>query len=332
MKSITIRKPDDMHLHLRQGENMKIFAQAAAAVFARAVVMPNTVPPVNSSETLNSYKSEIQEAAPGFKPIMSFKLYRDMKTDEVFKLKEADAAVGKLYPAGATTNSEDGIRNWKDIKEALSAMEETGIVLSIHGEDPLSFSMDREKNYLPELFKIIENYPDLKVVFEHVSSKEGVKTVMEGGKNLAATVTPHHLLFTLDDLLGGMLNPLLFCKPVVKTPADRDAVQEAVLSGNSRFFFGSDSAPHPEKAKFGKSGSAGSYNTHAALPLLTSFFEKSGHLDMLENFTSRFGADFYGLDLNKELLILEKTSYKVPEMSGGAVPLMAGNTLEWKVR
>ena len=331
MKSIKIRKPDDMHIHLRQGENMKFYAQAAASVFARAVVMPNTIPPVNSAESLKLYEKEILKAAPGLKPLMTFKLYRDMKKDEVFELKNAGAAAGKLYPAGATTNSEDGIRDWKDIREALSAMEEAGIVLSIHGEDPQSFSMDREKDYLPELYKILENYPDLKVVFEHVSSKEGVKAVLEGGNKLAATVTPHHLLFTLDDLLGGMLNPLLFCKPVVKTPADRDAVQEAVLSGNSRLFFGSDSAPHPEKAKFGKSGSAGSYNTYAALPLLASFFEKSGCLDMMEDFTSRFGAEFYGMELNSGFITLEKSEYKVPELSGGSVPFMAGETLEWRV-
>ena len=190
MESVTIRKPDDMHLHLRQGENMKIYAELAASVFARALVMPNIIPPVNSTETLNSYKKDILKSAPGFNPLMTFKLFRNMKKDEVFKLKEAGATAGKLYPAGSTTNSEDGVRYWKDIKYALSAMEESGLVLSIHGEDPQSFSLDREKDYLPELFQILENYPDLKVVLEHVSSLEGVKAVIEGGKNLAATVTP----------------------------------------------------------------------------------------------------------------------------------------------
>ncbi len=331
MTAITIRKPDDMHIHLRQGENMKSYARSAASVFARALVMPNTIPPVNNAETLLSYKKEIMDAAPDLNPLMAFKLCRGMKKEEVFKLKSAGTIAGKLYPAGATTNSEDGVRNWKDIKDALSAMEEAGIVLSIHGEDPQVFSLDREKAYLPELFQILENYPDLEVVFEHVSSREGVKAVLGGGENLSATVTPQHLLFTLDDLLGGMLNPLLFCKPIVKTPDDRDAVQEAVLSGNSKFFFGSDSAPHPESAKFGTSGSAGSYNTHASLPLITSFFEKSGRLDLLEDFTSRFGAEFYGLSLNTETITLEKSPYKVPEISGASVPLMAGEILDWKI-
>ncbi len=331
LKTVTIRKPDDMHIHLRQGESMKDYAEAAASVFARALVMPNTLPPVNSASAMTSYRREILDAVPGFKPLMTFKLYRGMGKDEVFSLKESGACTGKLYPAGATTNSDDGVRSWKEISEALSAMEESGLVLSIHGEKPESFCLDREKDYIPELYQILDNFPDLRVVFEHVSGREGVKAVLEGGGNLAATVTPQHLLFTLDDLLGGMLNPLLFCKPVVKTPYDREAVQEAVLSGSSKFFFGSDSAPHPENTKFARKGSAGCYNTHAAIPLITSFFEKNDKLDMLENFVSRFGAEFYQLELNSGSISIEKSPYKVPEKSGDAVPFMAGKELEWKV-
>ena len=331
MKKITIRKPDDMHIHLRQGEHFSIYVKACSDIYARAVVMPNTLPPVNTAETLESYRSSILKVSPSFTPLMTFKLYRGMKKNEVFKLKKAGAKAGKLYPEGATTNSEDGVRSWKDIKEALSAMSETGIILSIHGENPQSFSLDREKDYLPELFEILENFPDLKIVLEHVSSSEGVKAVIEGGEKLAATVTPHHLLFTLDDLIGGMLNPDLFCKPLVKRPEDRDFIQETVLSGNSRFFFGSDSAPHPEKAKFGRSGSAGTFNTHASIPLLASFFEKAGRLDLFENSVSRFGAEFYALDLNRELITLEKSGYTVPETSGGAHPLMGGETLDWRI-
>ncbi len=331
MNKITIRKPDDMHIHLRQGENMKSYAQAAESYYARALIMPNTVPPVNSASSLISYRNKVQEAAPSLIPLMAFKLYRGMGKEDVYKLKEAGAVAGKLYPAGATTNSEDGVRNWKEIRDALSAMSEAGIMLSVHGEKPESFSLDREKDYLSELYEIMNNFPDLKIVFEHVSSREGVKAVLEGGENLSATVTPHHLLYTLDDLLGGMLNPHFFCKPVVKTPSDRAAVQEAVLSGNSKFFFGSDSAPHPENAKFGKSGSAGIYITHASLPLLASFFEKSGCMDMLENFTSRFGAEFYGLELNRGTITLEMSPWSVPEISGGSVPFMAGENLDWKI-
>ncbi len=331
MEKITIRKPDDMHIHLRQGEHFKSYVRACSDIYSRAVVMPNTLPPVNSSETLENYRKNILREAPGFTPLMTFKIYRGMKKEEVFSLKKSGAAAGKLYPEGSTTNSGDGVRSWKEIKEALSAMSEAGIILSIHGENPNSFSLDREKDYLPELFEIIDSYPDLKVVFEHVSSAEGVKAVLSGGKNLAATVTPHHLLYTLDSLLGGMLVPGLFCKPVIKTPEDRDSIQEAVLSGNSRFFFGSDSAPHPEKAKFGKKGSAGIYNTHASIPLITSFFEKTGHLDMLENFVSRFGAEFYGLPLNTGTVTLEKKGYMVPEISGGSSPLMGGEVLDWGI-
>jgi dihydroorotase len=210
-------------------------------------------------------------------------------------------------------------------------MAEAGIILSIHGEKPASFSLDREKDYLPELFAIIDKFPDLKVVFEHVSSKAGVNAVLSGGKNLSATITAHHLLYTLDNLLGGSLKPNFFCKPIVKRPEDRDTIQEAVLSGNSKFFFGSDSAPHLESAKFAKQGSAGIYISHASIPLVTSFFEKSEKLPLMENFLSRFGAQFYNLELNKGSITLEKSGYKVPESSGGSIPFMAGEMLDWNI-
>lgn len=331
MDTITIRKPDDMHIHLRQGEYFESYVKSCSAVFARAVVMPNTLPPVNSPESLKKYREEILTFAPGFTPLMTFKLYRGMKKDEVFQLKKAGAYAGKLYPEGTTTNSQDGVRNWNEIAEALSAMAEAGIILSIHSENPRSFSLDREKDYLSELFEIIDKFPDLKIIFEHVSSKEGIKAVLSGGENLSATVTAHHLLYTLDDLLGGSLKPNFFCKPIVKRPEDRDAIQEAVLSGNSKFFFGSDSAPHPESAKFSKSGSAGIYITHASLPLIASFFEKSGKLRFMENFLSRFGAEFYSLELNRGSITLEKSPYKVPESSGGSFPFMGGEVLEWNI-
>ncbi len=320
-----------MHLHLRQDEILKTCAPESARWFARALVMPNTLPAVNSAERLIKYRDEITKAAPGFHPLMSFKLCPGMTGKEVDALADAGAVAGKLYPEGSTTNSQDGVKSWKEIDEALSAMQNRGIVLSIHGEKPDSFVLDREKDYLPELFAIIEHCPDLKIVFEHLSSKEGIRAVAEGPSNLAGTITAHHLYLTLDDLIGGGINPHNFCKPVVKTPEDREAVRNAALSGNSKFFFGSDSAPHPEQSKLSPKGSAGIYSAPAALPLLVSFFEKNSSLDRLENFTSVYGARFYSLPLNTCSISLDKRGYAIPASVSGIVPFMAGHRLEWNI-
>ena len=324
-----------MHLHLRQGEILKVCAPESAKWFERALIMPNTTPPINNMERLRNYKKEIEEAVcrknGNFTPLMSFKLYPDMKEEEVIKLAEAGAIAGKLYPAGSTTNSEDGVKSWEQIKEALSAMSRLGIVLSIHGEKPDSFVLDREKNYLPELFKIIEHYPKLRIALEHVSSIEGVNAVLTGPATLGATITVHHLLLTLDDLIGAGIDPHNFCKPVVKTPKDKDAIQNAALSGNSKFFFGSDSAPHPEQQKLKTAGSAGIFSAPAAIPLLVSFFEKNGSKELLENFTSKYGAEFYKLPLNKSSITLERRENKIPERLLDIIPFMAGSKIEWDI-
>ena len=334
-----------MHLHLRQGEILKICAPLSAKWFERALIMPNTTPPVNNAEKLISYKKEIEEAVlrtrdankdsgilkGDFTPLMSFKLYPGMKEEEVVKLSKAGAIAGKLYPEGSTTNSQDGIKSWKQIEEALSAMSKLGIVLSIHGEKPGSFVLDREKDYLPQLFKIIERYPDLKIVLEHVSSAKGVNAVLNGPAALGATITVHHLLITLDDVIGAGINPHNFCKPVVKTPKDRDAVRNAALSGNKKFFFGSDSAPHAESSKLKAGGSAGIFSAASAIPLLVSFFEKNGSKELLENFISRYGAEFYKLPLNKSSITLERKENKIPERFSDIIPFMAGSSIEWDI-
>jgi len=327
----SIRKPDDMHLHLRQGEILKVCAPESAKWFQRALIMPNTTPPINNMERLINYRKEIEEAAKNFTPLMSFKLYPGMKEDEVIKLSEAGAVAGKLYPEGSTTNSEDGVKTWKQIEEALCAMNKLGVILAIHGEKPDSFVLDREKDYLPELFQIIEHYPDLKIVLEHVSSAEGVNAVINGPTTLGATITIHHLLITLDDLLGGSIIPHNFCKPVVKTPKDREAIQNAALSGNKKFFFGSDSAPHPESLKLKNGGNAGIFSAPAAFPLLVSFFEKNGSRELLENFTSRYGAEFYNLPLNSSSITLVRKENKVPERFYDIVPFMAGAAIGWDI-
>ncbi len=331
MDKITIRKPDDMHLHLRQGEAMAVYVQETAAVFQRAVVMPNTIPPVSTVETLRSYRKEIESAAKGFTPLMTFKILPGMKGEEVAALKKAGALIGKYYPAGATTNAEDGISSLEQIRDVLSAMEEEGLVLSIHGEDPEAPILEREIRFFPHIEKILKEYPRLKVVMEHLSCKESLDFLSAMPERLAGTVTAHHLLFTLDDLMGGNFQPHLFCKPVVKTEKDRIALVEAVMGKNPRLFFGSDSAPHPKGKKESGSASAGVFTSPVVMPLMVELFENEGAIQFLEAFVSEFGARFYGLPLNEEKLTMVKEAWTVPDLIGGAVPLMAGKPLSWRV-
>lgn len=330
MKKVEIRKPDDFHIHLRQGDLLRMTVPHCSAYYARAIVMPNTIPPVDSVSSMEEYRRQINEIDPGFEPLMTFKLLKNMAEDEIRSLKKAGAIAGKLYPAGATTNSDDGITDWRDIAGLLKVMEEEGLILSIHGEDPSVFSLDREKAYIPEILEICRNYPDLKVVFEHLSSAEGVEAVKEGPDNLAGTITVHHLLLTLDDVIGGALNPHNFCKPVLKRPEDRKAIQEVVLEGNGKFFFGSDSAPHSSDKKH--QGAAGAYTAPVTLPLLADFFDEKGKLDLLENFTSRFGAEFYGLPLNREKITLTEKSWTMPDKYGDVVPFFASEKINWTVK
>lgn len=332
MRTIEITRPDDFHIHLRQGAMLGLTVPHCAAHFARAIVMPNTLPPVDSADKLKQYRDEILSISGGtFAPLMTFKLLKSMKPGEIGRMKDAGAVAGKLYPAGATTNSEDGIQGWLDIEDLLKEMEELGLVLSIHGEDPSVYSMDREKAYIPEILVICEKFPGLKVVFEHLSSREGVDAVLSGPENLSGTVTVHHLLMTLDDVIGVALNPHNFCKPVLKSPSDRDAIQKAVLSGNRKIFFGSDSAPHPLEKKENGTGSAGSYSSPVALAALAEFFDDRNSLDKLENFVSVYGADFYGLPRNKGKIRLSDVGWVVPEIYGKVKPLFAGKKMKWKV-
>ncbi|MBN2657487.1 MAG: dihydroorotase [Spirochaetales bacterium] len=330
MKRIEIRKPDDFHIHLRQGELLKMTVPHCSAYFSRAVVMPNTIPPIDSASTLEEYRRQIVEIDPGFNPLMTFKLLKNMKESDVRALKKAGAIAGKLYPAGATTNSTDGITDWRDIAGLLKVMEEEQLVLSIHGEDPSVYSLDREKAYIPEILEICRKFPGLKVVFEHLSSAEGIQAVAEGPDNLAGTITVHHLLLTLDDVIGGALNPHNFCKPVLKGPEDRKAIQKVVLEGNRKFFFGSDSAPHSAAKK--QEGAAGSYSAPVSLALLAEFFDGCGKLPMLEDFVSRFGAEFYGMPLNEERIELAEESWIVPEAYGEVIPFFASKVIRWIVK
>ncbi|MDC7241245.1 MAG: dihydroorotase, partial [Spirochaetales bacterium] len=331
MKTLTLRKPDDLHLHLRQGDVMGEYARESARSFARGLVMPNTLPPVCDPAGMLKYKKEIEKEAPGFEALMAFKLLPGMDPGIVAEMKKAGALIGKLYPAGATTNAEDGISSYRQIRDVLAAMEEEGMVLSIHGEHPEAPVLEREISYLKELKDIIRDFPKLKIVLEHLSCRESIAFLESCPGHVAGTVTTHHLLYTLDDLMGGSLKPHLFCKPVVKREEDRKALVDAVCSGHPRLFYGSDSAPHPRASKEGGSCGAGAFTSPAALPLLAELFEKEGALDRLEDFVSRIGAEFYGLPLNSGTLTLKKENWTVPGEIGGAVPLAAGETLSWRV-
>ena len=228
-KEITIRKPSDMHLHLRQGDMLKTTVRDAELWFAQGVVMPNTVPAINTPERLIAYRDEILSLAPDFKPIMSFKLYPGMSADAIKTMASSGALLGKLYPAGVTTNSEDGVKSWHEIKEALGAMSDLGLVLSIHCEKPDSFCLEREYEYHQEFAAIAKAYPDLRMVFEHISDRRSIDFVAGLPDRVAGTITAHHLLLTLDDVIGANMNPHTFCKPVVKGPKDREALRRAVL-------------------------------------------------------------------------------------------------------
>ncbi len=332
MQEITIIKPDDFHLHLRQGEEMGFYARESAKSFARALVMPNTLPPVTDPPGMLSYKAAIEKEAPGLEALMAFKLLPGMNPAIAEEMKEAGALIGKLYPAGATTNAEDGISNYRQIRDVLGAMEDCGMVLSIHGEHPEAPVLEREISYLSELKQIIQDFPRLRIVLEHLSCRESLKFLEQMPDHIAGTVTTHHLRYTLDDLMGGSLKPHLFCKPVVKREEDRAALAGAVCSGHPKLFYGSDSAPHLKKNKECGSCSAGAFSASVALPLLAGLFEQEEALDRLEDFVSRKGAEFYGLPLNRKTVTLVKEPWTVPELIGGSVPLCAGETMEWKIR
>ena len=331
MKNIEIIKPDDFHVHLRQGELLKMTVRHCSESFSRALVMPNTIPPIASVETINEYREKIEAINRDFTPLMAFKLLKSLTTENILAMKEAGAIAGKLYPVGSTINSSDGIKDWREISDLLSVMSDAGLVLSIHGEDPSAFSLEREKAYIPQILEISKEFPHLKIVFEHLSSADGVAAVENGPENLCGTITIQHLLLTLDDIIGGSLNPHTFCKPVLKRPEDREAIVRVVLEGNRKFFFGSDSAPHMITNKENSSGSAGCYTSPIALPMLAEFFDKHDKIEQLEDFISHFGADFYGLKYNREKITLVKENWIVPDEYSGVKSLYAGKTINWKI-
>jgi dihydroorotase len=312
---------------------MGAYARRHAERFGRAMVMPNTVPPIASKGEIEAYRAEIAAAlgedCGALEPLMTFKLLPGMSAQTVRDCAVAGAIAGKYYPIGSTTNASDGVSDPSEIGDALAAMEEAGIVLSIHAEDPSSPILEREAAFIPVLERIIGSHPRLKIVVEHISTAALLEYVLASPKRVAGGITAHHLALSLDDFMGDNLDPHLYCKPTLKRAADRDALREAVFRGERKLFFGSDSAPHPRAAKECGRPASGIYSSPCAIQALASLFDEAGALAELDPFLSLRGADFYGLPRSEGVLYLEKRPWIVPVEVDGAVPMLAGKTLAW---
>ena len=342
MDRITLTRPDDWHLHLRDGPAMASILADTARRFARAIVMPNLAPPVCTTQQALHYRERILGALPegaSFEPLMTLYLTDNTPPEEISRAKLSGRVQGiKLYPAGATTHSEAGVTRLSRCFAALERMEELGLPLLIHGEvtDPHVDVFDREKAFVEEVLgPIVERFHELKVVLEHITTRDAVHYVEVTGPNVAATITPHHLLLNRNALFIGGMRPHHYCLPVLKREEHREALVEAATSGNPKFFLGTDSAPHARTAKEAACGCAGIYSAHAAIELYATAFEEAGALDRLEGFASRFGAEFYGLPQNRETVTLVRKEWIVPAALpfGGEtlVPLRAGETVPWQL-
>jgi dihydroorotase len=332
---LEIPTPDDWHVHLRQDWMLEYTIEQSAMHFGRVLVMPNLLPPVRSGDDAFKYREDIlawrRFSKKSFEPFMTIKLMPDTTPEMIHEAFKRCVIAGKMYPEGVTTNSEDGIKDLSMMDPVFKAMEDVGMVLSLHGEVPGVFCMDRERAFLNTLGALAHRFPRLRIVLEHITTKEAVKTVRALPINVAATVTVHHLVLTLDDVVGGSLQPHNFCKPIAKSHEDREVLREAVISGNPKFFSGTDSAPHPKEKKECASGCAGVYTAPVAMPILAQVFEEEGALDKLANFTSKFGADFYKVPAPLGTLVLEKGEpYEIPQAYYGVVPLWAGREIQWK--
>lgn len=324
-----IQSPLDMHLHLRQGEMLKAIAPCSTCDFSGAVIMPNLVPPIDSLDKVRHYRETILHAVgrPTFTPLMTL-FFRKYSREELVAAKPHIIGI-KLYPEGVTTNSDSGVRDIFGFHGMFAMMEELEIPLLVHGETS-GFVLDRENEFLITYAELATRFPRLMIVMEHITTREAV-ALLDRHENLHATVTVHHLLMTLDDMAGGMLNPHLFCKPILKRPEDRDALQQAVLSAHPRIMFGSDSAPHPISTKECCGCAAGVFSAPVALPLLAEFFDARGARALLQGFVSDHARTAYRVTPPPKAVALVKKEWIVPDTIGGVKPLMAGRTLAWSV-
>jgi len=338
---LTITRPDDWHLHVRDGDALTTVVPHTAAQFGRAIIMPNLRPPVTSAAQALAYKARIQAAVPAgvsFEPLMTLYLTDNLPADEIRRAKDAGVVAAKLYPAGATTNSDAGVTDLRKTYATLDAMQKTGMLLLVHGEvtSPEIDLFDREAVFIDQqLMPLRRDFPELKIVFEHITTAEAAQYVESTDRFTGATITAHHLLYNRNAIFTGGIRPHYYCLPVLKREKHRLALVKAATGGNARFFLGTDSAPHPAQLKEHATGCAGCYTAHAAMELYAEAFEAAGALGQLEAFASFNGADFYGLPRNTGTLTLKRQSWTPPESFafGGAElkPLRSGEALAWKV-
>lgn len=340
--TLTLGRPDDFHLHLRDGAALASVVPFTAGQFARALVMPNLKPPVTTVVAAASYRERILQAVPteaSFSPLMTLYLTDNTTVDEVARVADSDFVQAfKYYPAGATTNSDSGVSALNKVYQVLEAMQRMGVILCVHGEvtDPATDVFDREALFVDgPLQQITRDFPDLKVVVEHITTSEAADFVAGAGANVAATITPQHLLYNRTSIFTGGIRPHFYCLPILKREVHRKALLKAATSGSAKFFLGTDSAPHAKNSKETCCGAAGCFTSHAALELYAEAFDSIGALDKLDHFASKFGADFYGLPRNQGTVILRRETWTPPgEFAFGnetIVPLTVGRDLAWKL-
>jgi len=340
MERLELIRPDDWHLHLRDGPAMASVLPDSAKRFARAIVMPNLKPAVRTTQQALGYRERILAALPDgarFEPLMTLYLTDDTPPEEIMRAKVSGCVHGvKLYPAGATTHSDEGVTRLSRCFHTLEKMQELGMPLLVHGEatEPEIDVFDREKAFIDQVLgPLVDRFPGLKIVFEHITTRDAVHYVELTGANIAATITAHHLLMNRNALFLGGIRPHHYCLPVLKRETHREALVEAATSGNPKFFLGTDSAPHARSAKETACGCAGIYTAHAGIELYAIAFEEAGALDKLESFASRFGARFYGLPENSDKISLVRESWTVPQSIAlgeeTLVPLRAGESIPW---
>lgn len=339
---LTLLRPDDWHIHLRDGALLPRTVADAARTFARAIIMPNLVPPVRNTAEADQYRQRILDARPAessFQPLMVLYLTDQTSAADIHNaVKSGFVHAAKLYPAGATTNSDSGVTSLEAIYPAIEAMSDVGMPLLVHGEvthaDVDIF--DREKRFIDDqLVGLVNRFPNLKVVFEHITTADAAQFVREASDKIAATITAHHLLYNRNHMLAGGIRPHFYCLPILKRNTHQEALLEAATSGSAKFFLGTDSAPHAQNAKETSCGCAGCYTAYAAIELYAEAFEQRNALDKLEGFASHFGADFYQLPRNQDTITLVREPWTAPSsLTFGEqqlIPLRAGETLNWRI-
>ncbi len=340
-QEITLTRPDDWHLHVRDGAALATVVPHTARQFGRAIIMPNLKPPVTTANEAAHYRARIRAAVPAgvtFEPLMTLYLTDNLPPEEIERAKAAGVVACKLYPAGATTNSDAGVTDIRKTYKTLEAMQREGLLLLVHGEvtSPEIDLFDREAVFIEQQLKPLRrDFPELKIVFEHITTKEAAQYVMESDKYTGATITAHHLLYNRNAIFTGGIRPHYYCLPVLKREVHRQALVAAATSGSPKFFLGTDSAPHPVHLKEHATGCAGCYTAHAAIEMYTEAFDAAGALDRLEGFASFFGADFYGLPRNTGFITLKRESWTPPESfpfgEAELKPLRSGEALPWRL-